>query len=526
MIMSKPTTVAVIGLGAAGLVALKNLKEEGFEVTGFDRNSFIGGLWKYSGNDETSVLESTVVNISKERGCFSDFPFPKPMSSYPTGAQVHEYLMSYAEHFKLKPYMQLNTPIQQIRFDDKRQQWSIKTQDHPEKHFDKVVVAIGGKIGLPNIPSIEGIENFQGTSIHSQAYKRPQDFANKRVMVVGFGNSAADTATQLADIADKVYLAHRHGARILPRIMNGAPIDHTHSLRLFTVQSLILKYFPRLGEKVFDNFMKGLQDKSFKLRPEWGFEPTQKLPIVSDTLVDYLETGSIESVKGVKRILNATQVELADGSKVDVDALIWCTGYTPDFSIIDPRFDPSASSPEWHAAPGSNGHPFFRLYQNVFSTMKPDSLAFLGNVHLALGGFQVFDMASMAISQVWKGVSKLPLKMEMERDVDEYLVWLTEMANQGSNVSSGSVDAGTWTRAMDDLGGTGVNEYLGYGWKGWWFWVRNIRLCNLLMGGIWSPHIYRVFEGKRKKWDGAKEAIEAVNEAVAANKRKSKDKIV
>jgi dimethylaniline monooxygenase (N-oxide forming) len=65
--MTERTTVAVIGLGPAGLVALKNLKEEGFDVTGFDRNNYIGGIWKYSENGNTSVLQSTHVNISKER---------------------------------------------------------------------------------------------------------------------------------------------------------------------------------------------------------------------------------------------------------------------------------------------------------------------------------------------------------------------------------------------------------------------------------------------------------------------------
>lgn len=65
--MDQRPTVAVIGLGAAGLTALKNLREEGFEATGFERNGYIGGLWKYSEDDQTSVLASTVVNISKER---------------------------------------------------------------------------------------------------------------------------------------------------------------------------------------------------------------------------------------------------------------------------------------------------------------------------------------------------------------------------------------------------------------------------------------------------------------------------
>lgn len=118
-------------------------------------------------------------------------------------------------------------------------------------------------------------------------------------MLVGFGNSAADTSTQLVGVASKIYLAHRHGARILPRIFNGAPIDHTNSLRLFGVQCLTMKYFSRFGEIMFDELVKSLQDKSFKLREEWGFEPVQKVPMVSDTLVDHLRAGDIESVKGI-----------------------------------------------------------------------------------------------------------------------------------------------------------------------------------------------------------------------------------
>jgi cation diffusion facilitator CzcD-associated flavoprotein CzcO len=66
-IMTERTTVAVVGLGASGLVALKNLKEQGFNVTGFERSDYIGGLWKYSEDDSLSVLSTTVVNISKER---------------------------------------------------------------------------------------------------------------------------------------------------------------------------------------------------------------------------------------------------------------------------------------------------------------------------------------------------------------------------------------------------------------------------------------------------------------------------
>jgi dimethylaniline monooxygenase (N-oxide forming) len=425
---------------------------------------------------------------------------------------VHDYLLSYAKHFDLEPHFRLNARIQQVIFDSDRQQWNVKIEGEEDKYFDKVLVAIGGMIGQPNMPKIEGLEIFQGKSNHVRYFKRPSDFVGKKVMVVGFGNSAADTSTQLVGVADKVYLAHRHGARVLPRSYNGAPIDHTHSLRLFNLQCWILKYFPIAGEHFFDNFIKGLQNKSFNIRPEWGFEPAQKVPMVSDNLVDYLETGKIESTKGVKRIIDSRTVELDDGRQIEVDAIIWCTGYKSDFSIIDPRFDPTApATPAWGAAQGANGKSLFRLYFNVFSAEKPDSLAFLGNVHFAAGGFQIFDMASMAVAQVWKGPSELPSKDRIGHEVAKHHDWLADMASRGYNVSPGNVDAGPWMQTMSNLAGTGVSEYLGYGWKGWWFWVRNMKFCNLLMGGIWSPCIYRVFDGKRNKWDGARNAIEKVN---------------
>ncbi|KAF2623050.1 dimethylaniline monooxygenase 2, partial [Macroventuria anomochaeta] len=506
-------TVAVIGLGPAGLVALKNIHEEGFDVTGFDQNPYVGGLWQFTEEDKTSVLQSTVVNISKERGCFTDYPYPEGISAYPTAAEVQRYLVSYTEHFKLEPHLRLNTDVRQIRFDDTRQQYAIEIEGKDVQFYDKVVIAIGGLTSLPNIPTIEGLENFKGKGLHSRAFKKPEQFAGKRVMVVGFGNTAADTATALANVAEKVYIAHRNGARILPRRVNGKPVDHALSLRLFTIQSWIMSNFPAAGANMFDRFIKSLQDKSFKLRPEWGFEPAQATPIVSNTLVDYLECGLIESVKGIKRILGDTQVELDDGKILDVDALVWCTGYKADFSMLEPRLDPtSRSSTASSDANGSNGKPLARLYHNVFSLEKPDSLVFLGNVHTPLSGFQLFDMASMAIAQVWKGASNLPSRSAIESAVDEHHIWLAEQASRRSNVSPGMVDGGAWLKAIDGLAGTGVNEYLGYGWKGWWFWLSNMKLCNLLMGGVWSPHAHRLFDGKRKKWEDAQDAIERMNE--------------
>lgn len=65
--------VAVIGMGPAGLAVVKELKEVGISVTGFDRLSKVGGRWSLTGED-TGVYEELYFNISKRGACFSDFP--------------------------------------------------------------------------------------------------------------------------------------------------------------------------------------------------------------------------------------------------------------------------------------------------------------------------------------------------------------------------------------------------------------------------------------------------------------------
>lgn len=272
------------------------------------------------------------------------------------------------------------------------------------------------------------------------------------------------------------------------------------------------KLFPSFSARMFDKFLKSLQNKSFKLRPEWGFEPPQWTPIVSNDLVHFLERGQIESAKGIKCVLDGSRVELDDGKIVEVDVLIWCTGYKADFSMLEPRFDPTRKpSSAWSSASGSNGKPLLNLFHNLFSLEKPDSLAFIGNVHTTLPGFLLFDMASMAIAQVWKGASILPPLPVMEKAVAAHHGWLADQAGRRSNVSPALVEGGSWLHALDELAGSGINEHLRYDWKGWWFWLRNMKLCNMLMGGIWTPHIHRFFDGKRGRWEGAAAAIADVN---------------
>ena len=74
-------------------------------------------------------------------------------------------------------------------------------------------------------PAFPGSEQFEGEQIHAHHYREPDVLRGKRVLVLGLGNSAVDIAVESSRIGEKTFLAIRRGAYVLPKYMNGKPID-------------------------------------------------------------------------------------------------------------------------------------------------------------------------------------------------------------------------------------------------------------------------------------------------------------
>ncbi|SPO07500.1 related to flavin depend monooxygenase that catalyses the oxidation of rubrofusarin to 9-hydroxyrubrofusarin [Cephalotrichum gorgonifer] len=523
---NKRTTVAVIGLGALGLVAVKNLIEEGFRVTGFDGNEFVGGLWHYTDDDRTSVLKTTVINISAERGCYTDFPFPKDAPPHVHAHHVEKYLEDYTDHFQLRPLLRLSTRVKNVSPPGEAGKWAVTLEGTGEvEYFDKVVIATGIN-QVPVVPDIPGIEQFAGRCLHSRSYKSPEPFKGRKVLIVGFGSTGADTATTLVGYADKIYVSHRNGVMIVPRKSKGVATDHVITERADRIIGLLERFAPRLAERMVNSFLKRLQDSSFTIRPEWKLSPEpsykESIPIISDEIVRVLEDGSVSPVGGVRAVVAPDTVELSDGTRLVVDTIIYCTGYRMDFGLLDPSVDPGRETTGWADLPGASACPFPKLYRGLFSLDYPDSLAILGCAILPSPAFQLYDVATMVVAQVWGGKSELPPLEEMRRAADEHVRMVCSVAEKRKVLNPGSVDGPEWMAWANNMTGTGVDTHLGWGWKGIKFWLTNWRLCGILMGGVLSPHSFRLFEtGKRRRWDGAEEEIWRVNKKVKELREKT-----
>lgn len=104
------TRVCVIGGGAAGLSALYHLRQAGLEVTLLERNSFVGGLWKQT--SDNAIYDSLVTNLPKEIMEFStEHPFPPSARSFLHHSEMWHYLATFAETNQLPQQIKLNSDV-------------------------------------------------------------------------------------------------------------------------------------------------------------------------------------------------------------------------------------------------------------------------------------------------------------------------------------------------------------------------------------------------------------------------------
>ncbi|KAH7165957.1 flavin-binding monooxygenase-like-domain-containing protein [Dactylonectria macrodidyma] len=534
--------VCVIGAGVIGLATTKNLLEQGLDVTTFERHEHIGGTWHVSDNGEqTTALEQTKLNTSKQTCSYSDFPFPEELPMHPLAIDVQKYLESYAEHFNLMPHIELSTEVDRVERDEEAKKWLVYTKNaetgfHSCRHFDRVAVATG-ILNTKHVPKVRGIELFAGDAIHSRQFKDASKYTGKNVLVVGIGATGADSTSFLVRAkAAKVYLSHRSQFLLLPRLVKGKAFDHTMSRRVGIIVRAMLGAFPRVCSQLMTKALMGLRSKEWPWLTEHpSFTVPRKMdgfphrvPAFSDDLADNLRDGHIETVLGIEEVTGPRSVTLTDGRVLeDIDAIIFCSGYFYDFSLVRGTGNPTdpAIAPDHHKEIQKTRFydpqdKFPRLYRGFLSEQYPESLAFLGHMIIMKPPILLYDLISMALASLWTGGHAIESAEERRRDIDIQYRFVVSTLDQGPMHHLGFrlISAKTYDW-LNRVAGTGLTELLGNcSWAACKLWWRDRKFYNLLMDGTDVPAVYRLFDmgHGRKPWPGAKERIEHVNAEVKA----------
>lgn len=316
------TKVCIIGAGPSGITALKNLIDQGLDVTCYDFNSNVGGNWIYNEKlSHSSVFETTHIISSKTLSQYEDFTFDEfeaGLPDYPSHDQLRRYFQAYASKFNLYPYIQFNTLVESCELNDANQ-WVVQTSKEgvtSTEIFSHLVVC-NGHHWKPRMPEYPG--NFTGKFMHSHEFKNAQPFKGQRVLVIGGGNSACDVAVETSRVSAKTSISWRRGYRIVPKFLFGKPSDVVASKMAFLPTKL--KFFlSELTVKIFlgNNKNYGLAE------PDHAITGTH--PTINDELLHKVRHGKVIPKGDIERF-DGENVYFKDGTVEAFDTIIACTGY-------------------------------------------------------------------------------------------------------------------------------------------------------------------------------------------------------
>lgn len=384
--------VAVIGAGGAGLAAAQALAARDVEFVVFEAGSGVGGNWRY-GNDSglSSGYVSLRANTSRRHTTFRCFGIGKTKSFFPGHAEMLDYLERFTDRFDLRRRIRFRTRVSQATPVDG--EWEV-TAGGTRERFSAVVVATGFN-SIPRYPDFPG--TFSGVQMHTHDYRVPAPFANRDVVVIGLGCSAAELACEIATVARSVSLAARSGSWVVPRRWGRVPVDW---------------FDTRVGSYLPIDVRRRIFSVIFRLAagPRQGTglpAPDRRLgdkPItVSDALLPLLRKGRIATCPPVAE-LRGDRLRLADGTDLMANALLYGTGYRTTFDFLPPE----AESPTNEHAP---------LYRGVVSLAKP-GLFFVGIAFAHGALLPVMEAQANWMADVVLGRLALPPLETMRRSVE------------------------------------------------------------------------------------------------------------
>ncbi len=293
----------VIGAGQAGLASGYFLKQRGHDFVILDENSHIGTSWR-------TRWDSLRLFTPSQLNSLPGMNFPKPDFYFPTKNEAADYLESYASRFSLP--VQSGIKVNSLQ---RNEAGYLLSSDGANYHARNVIIATGA-FRTPYIPAYAQKLPVQIRQLHSVTYHNPDDLQVQHVAVIGAGNSGAEIALELAKNGRKVWLAGRDvGTAPLKRfgrLLGGKPI----------------KWFLRRVATIDTPIGR-------KMRPNAIAHGT---PLVRTQRADIKKMG-IELTARLADIQDGKLI-LEGGKVLQVEGVVWSTGFRPDYEWIKlPIFD-------------------------------------------------------------------------------------------------------------------------------------------------------------------------------------------
>ncbi|UUU22804.1 ArsO family NAD(P)H-dependent flavin-containing monooxygenase [Streptomyces sp. DSM 40750] len=294
--MTRTTQVVVIGGGQSGLAAAYHLRRLGLEFVVLDARTEPGGAWQHAW-DSMHLFSPAAYSSLPGR------PMPVQVGEpYPDAGHVVGYLTAYERRYELPVHRPVR--VLGVHRDGGR---LLRVETDAGTWRAPAAISATGSWWRPFLPAVPGRSDFRGRQLHTAEYRGPRDFAGRRVVVVGGGNSGAQIAADLAYDTELTWVTRRP-----PRFL----ADDIDGRALFDVATARRR---ALDEGHVDTGGVGSLGDIVALPP----------------VREARDAGLLKASPMFVR-LDRDGVVWADGTRADADVIVWCTGFRPALSHLAP----------------------------------------------------------------------------------------------------------------------------------------------------------------------------------------------
>jgi len=382
--------VVIIGSGFGGQCAAANLIHRGIrDFLILERRSFMGGTWCQNSYPGAAVdVQSPLYSLS-----FEPYQWTQMFARQ---EELEQYTHHVIDKHGLRDKTRTESNVEQVRWNDQDSIWEIAiTGAKPVKA--RVLINASGPLSTPVVPDCPVRESFQGEAFHTNDWNHDYDYRGKRVAIIGSGASAAQVIPAIAGDVGQLHVFQRTPHWVMPRpdrqfsaferkLLGIKPLYKLLRWAIYLgLESRIIgfKYSRRVlrlvaQKKAEKHLAAQVPDESLRAKLTPDFTIGCKRIILSNTLYPALGQDNVSlhtESQGIEQV-NQAGIRTRDGEQVDLDLIIWSTGYDATDGMISYPVIGRAGQPLsdfWHDYPRAYLGTAAPGFPNLFVVTGPNT---------------------------------------------------------------------------------------------------------------------------------------------------------
>ncbi len=379
--------MVIIGSGFSGIGMAIRLRQQG--ITDFvilERAPALGGTWR------DNSYPGCACDVQSSLYSFSFAPNPDWSRTYSPQPEIWAYLARCAAEHDIARHFMFGQNVTGAQWHDADQRWTVTTDTRV--WTSEFLVLASGPLSEPALPTISGLESFQGHTFHSARWDHDFDLTGRRVAVIGTGASAIQFVPRIQPAVEHLDLYQRTPPWVLPRRDRAIPqwrkalyrhvpaAQRLERAALFMLREALLYPFrhPEAGravEWVAKRHMRAqVSDSALRARLLPGYRIGCKRILVSDDYYPALVQPNVALITDTIATVTPDGIRTVDGTVRPADVIILGTGFRPTDPPLAPYIvgrDGVSLAASWRGSPTAYMSTTAAGFPNFFMLLGPNT---------------------------------------------------------------------------------------------------------------------------------------------------------